>query len=317
MTYPTEMTESERYLFDLNGYLIIRNVLSPDEIAECHAAIDKHVNDAIPRSDTTLRNAIEGSPMYGSGPPRLDLGGIFEWGEVESRVFKSVLAHPRLVPLFHGLLGKGYRLDHIPFVLMNNKGGEGFSLHGGTVDCSSGEYNSNLAYTCHNGSIKTNLLGCNVMLVDHNPGDGGFCVVPGSHKSNFKMPPGMVDGLTHSEYIVQPATKAGDVVLFSEGTVHGAMGWMSDTQRRCALYRFAPATMSYGRSYFQGDGSDNTKWPTKFYDDLSDAQKAVLEPPYANRLDRPNIREDGSVEITQRSERKRQHDQEVFKTKYF
>ena len=214
-----------------------------------------------------------------------------------------------------------YRLDHIvlivPFVLMNNKGGEGFSLHGGTVDCSSGEYNSNLAYTCHNGSIRSNLLGCNVMLVDHNPGDGGFCVVPGSHKSNFKMPPGMVDGLTHSEYIVQPATKAGDVVLFSEGTVHGAMGWMSDTQRRCALYRFAPATMSYGRSYFQGDGSDNTKWPTKFYDDLSDAQKAVLEPPYANRLDRPNIREDGSVEITQRSERKRQHDQEVFKTKYF
>ena len=25
------------------------------------------------------------------------------------------------------------------------------------------------------------------MLTDHNPGDGGFCVVPGSHKSNFKM----------------------------------------------------------------------------------------------------------------------------------
>ena len=54
------------------------------------------------------------------------------------------------------------------------------------------------------------------MLVDHNPGDGGFCVVPGSHKSNFKMPEGMVDGITHSEYIQQPATKAGDVVLFSE-----------------------------------------------------------------------------------------------------
>ncbi len=43
------------------------------------------------------------------------------------------------------------------------------------------------------------------------------------------MPQGMVDGLTHAEYILQPATKAGDVVLFSEGTVHGAMGWTSDT----------------------------------------------------------------------------------------
>ena len=82
---------------------------------------------------------------------------------IDSRIFKSILAHPRLMPLFHELLGKGYRLDHLPFVLMNNKGGEGFSLHGGTVDCVSGEYNSNLAYTCHNGSIRSNLLGCNIM----------------------------------------------------------------------------------------------------------------------------------------------------------
>lgn len=317
------MSESERYLFDLNGYIIVRNVLTPDEIAAAHAAIDHRIDEAVPRSDPALRNAVEGSPMYGTGPPRLDLGGIFEWSTIESRVFKSVLAHPRLVPLFHGLLGKGYRLDHIPFVLMNNKGGEGFQLHGGTVDCVSGEYNSNLAYSCHNGSVRSNLLGCNVMLVDHDPGHGGFCVVPGSHKSNFKMPPGMVDGLANSECIVQPATKAGDVVLFSEGTVHGAMGWNSDVQRRCALYRFAPAAMGYGRSYFRGDagvnegGGGSTSWPSKFYDGLNDAQRAVLEPPYANRLDRPNINEDGSVEVTRRGDRKKRHDRDVFKTKYF
>jgi hypothetical protein len=53
------------------------------------------------------------------------------------------------------------------------------------------------------------------------------------------------------------------------------------------------------------------------YDDLTDAQRAVLEPPYANRLDRPNINVDGSVKITTRSERKKQHDREVFGTKYF
>jgi hypothetical protein len=99
--------------------------------------------------------------------------------------------------------------------------------------------------------------------------------------------------------------------------VHGAMGWTSDTQRRCALYRFAPSTMAYGRSYFQGDVSKSTSWPAKFYDNLNDAQLSVLQPPYANRLDRPNIKKDGSVEVTQRSERKRRHDNDVFKTKYF
>ena len=61
----------------------------------------------------------------------------------------------------------------------------------------------------------------------------------------------------------------------------------------------------------------STMWPTKFYDGLDDAQRAVLEPPYANRLDRPNILEDGTVEITRRGDRKRQHNREGFKTKYF
>ena len=130
----------------------------------------------------------------------------------------------------------------------------------------------------------------------------------------------MVDGEAHSEFIVQPVTKAGDVVLFSEGTVHGALPWTNpERQRRACLYRFAPATMSYGRSYFghKGSNGNGNGWPTKMYEGLTEAERAVLEPPYANRLDRPNIKQDGSVELTQRSQRKRQHDQDVFGTKYF
>ena len=313
ISYHIEMTESERYLFDLNGYIIIRNVLTSEEIYEVNAIIDKHQEGMIERKETELRNAIEGTKFYGSGPGRKDLGGVLEWGP-DSKIFKSILAHPRLVPLFHGILGKGYRMDHLPFIIAQDKGAEGFQLHGGTVDCNSGEYNPELAYTCHNGNIRSALLGCNVMLTDHDPGFGGFCVVPGSHKSNFKMPPGMVDGEQHSEFIQQPATKAGDVVLFSEGTVHGAMAWTQEKQRRVCLYRFSPATNVYGRSYF----SDGGKWPEKMYDDLNDAQMAVLEPPYANRLDRPEILEDcENVQYSSRNVRKKQHDRELFGTKYF
>lgn len=308
------MSDDQRYLFDLNGYIIVRNVLTTEEIWSANAAIDTHRSEMIDRSPVALRNAKPGTGMYGSGPPRQDLGGVFEWGS-DSAVFKSILAHPKLVPLFHGVLGKGYRMDHAPFIIAGNKGAEGFQLHGGTIDCVSGEYSHHLAYTCVNGSVRSSLLGCNVMLVDHDEGYGGFCVVPGSHKSNFKMPEGMVDGEAYSEYIVQPKTKAGDVVLFAEGTVHGALPWQAETQRRCCLYRFAPATNSYGRSYLDDDNGKS--WPKKMYDDLSDAERSVLEPPYANRLDRPNIKDDGSVTITTRSNEKKAHDKAVFGTKYF
>jgi hypothetical protein len=128
------------------------------------------------------------------------------------------------------------------------------------------------------------------------------------------MPQGMVDGESYAEYIIQPETKAGDVVLFSEGTVHGAKAWTSNRERRTCLYRFSPATNVYGRSYFGNEGGG---WPPAMYDGLSPAERAVLEPPYANRLDRPNINADGSIEIISRSEKKKAHDQNVFKSKYF
>jgi len=314
MEYPLEMTEDERYLFDLNGYIIVRGVLTAEEVKECNDAIDRRESQMIERKDAALRNAVKGTALYGSGPGRKDLGRVLEWGE-DSKAFKSILAHPRLLPLFHGILGKGYRMDHLPFVIAQDRGAEGFQLHGGTIDCTSGEYNSYLAYNCHQGIIRSALLGCNVMLTDHDAGDGGFCVVPGSHKSNFKMPDGMVNGDKYQEYIIQPSTKAGDVVLFSEGTVHGAASWCAEHQRRVCLYRFSPSTNVYGRSYFGHDGGG---WPKEIYDGgLTDAQAAVLEPPYANRLDRPIIQEDGEIEVSSRNERKKQHDKDLFGTKYF
>lgn len=311
----TDWDDDAKYLFDLNGFIIVRNVLSSEEVKAANAAINRHEDQFIERSDPSLRNAVEGTALYGSGPGRKDLGRVLEWGTEDSKVFKSILAHERLLPFYHGLLGKGYRMDHLPFVIRQDMGGEGFQLHGGTIDCSSGEYNPFLAYSCNQGKLHNALLGANVILEDHNPGDGGFCVVPGSHKSNFKMPKGMLNGDMHSEFIMQPATNAGDVVLFSEGTVHGAMAWTPrDRQRRTCLFRFAPATNAYGRSYFGHEGGG---WPTAIYDDLDEAQRSVLEPPYANRLDRPNILEDRSIEITTRNDRKKQHDRDVFGTRYF
>jgi len=312
--YPLEMSEAEKYLFDLNGYLIVRGVLTADEVKEANRVIDNHVDEMVERKDGALRNTVENTKFSGTGPGRMDLGRALEWGKEESKVFQSILAHPRLVPIFRGILGPGYRMDHLPIILAQNIGSEGFQLHGGTIDCSSGEYNPELAYTCLHGTIRSALLGCNVILVDHNAGDGGFCIVPGSHKSNFKMPKGMVDGELYEEYIIQPTTKAGDVILFSEGTVHGAKSWTSNQQRRTCLYRFSPSTNVYGRSYFGHEGGG---WPIQMYDGLTDAQKAVLEPPYANRLDRPIIQPDGSIEISSRNPRKKQHDADVFGTKYF
>ncbi|GMI10729.1 hypothetical protein TrVE_jg2357 [Triparma verrucosa] len=151
--------DTERYLFDLNGYIVIKNVFSKEEIKKANDAIDAHFEEVVKeRLNPSIRNTLPNSGMADSDPSRgrIDVGHILSWRETD--LFKSVLDHPKLVPFYHEFLGKGYRMDHMPFVIAQNKGSEGFSLHGGTIDVSSGAYNYFLAYSCQQGIIRNSLI---------------------------------------------------------------------------------------------------------------------------------------------------------------
>lgn len=306
------MTSTERFFFDLNGFLVVRGVLSADEVAAANAAIDAHAVDIKERTLPGLRNTKAGSALRGedNAPGRCDLGGMLGWSRPHCDAFRSLLAHPRLIPYLVDLLGAGYRLDHLPLLISQKRGSEGFHLHGGPLT-SSGDLNQTLQYRCFNGKIFNTLLAMSVQLTDHNAGDGGFCVVRGSHKMNFPVPDSFMHGESAQEHLHQPVTRAGDVVFFSEATVHGALPWQASHERRVMLYRFAPATMAYGRSYYP-------QWPASMLEELSPVQRAVLEPPYAERLDRPIVRADSDAPVvTGRSSEKRKFDEAVFGTNYF
>jgi len=310
----------DRFNFDLNGFIVLRGVLSESEVAAANKAIDENQHQLAERKGA-LRNTKSNTPLSGDGSTgRRDLSGMLGWPEGQREVFRNILAHPRLVPYYTALLGAGYRMDHLPLLITSETGAEGFSLHGGPLG-GDGSFNPTLQYRCVGGQMWNTLLAVSVVLVDHNEGDGGFCVVRGSHKLNFPVPPDMATGEALSENVFQPVTRAGDVVLFSEATVHGALPWTADRQRRIALYRFAPPTMAYGRSY-------TPSWPQSMLDGCTPEQLAVLEPPYAIRLDRPMVvpagaedDEEGAegvkIEVKSRAAAKKEFDREVFQTEYF
>lgn len=307
-----QFTYEQRYLFDLNGFLVVRNVLSKSEIEAANAAFDEHVDKAAERQGI-LRNTRLKSPLSAKGN-RLDLAGMLSWEPPYRDVFRSLLVHPGLVPALTALLGPGYRMDHMPLGLVQNPGSEGFALHGGPLS-SEGRFNPTLQYRCVAGDIFNSLLAMSVVLSDHGAGDGGFCVVRGSHKSNFPIPRDFIDGGGDLgvEHLHQPVTKAGDVIFFSEATVHGALPWRAEHQRRVCLYRFAPATVSYGRAY-------SPDWPEDMLDGMTVAQRAILEPPYAGRLDRPIVTRGGDEEPdigAPRPQVKKSFDLRVFGQKYF
>jgi hypothetical protein len=220
------------------------------------------------------------------------------------------------VPYLNLLVGEGYRLDHSPLVIAQERGSEGFSLHGGNVDAR-GRHVPQLQYTCAHGDIVNSLVAVSFQLTDAGSGDGGFCVVRGSHKMSFPPSEAMMSGLD-SEFletcVEQPETRAGDVVIFSEATVHGALPWTAEHQRRIALYRFAPANLAFARGYAEG-------WPESHTEGMTPAQLAVMQKPFHPTYDRSVLRvdADGQVQVVvnARSEAKKSFDRLVFGTTYF
>eukprot|EP00854_Cymbomonas_tetramitiformis_P027460 gene27460-33864_t len=107
------MTPAEKYLFDLNGYVVVKNVLTPEELGLCNKK----------------SSALGGDGSTG----RADLGGLLEWPIAESKTFRSILNHERLMPYYNALCGEGYRMDHMPLLITQQPGAEGFTFHGGAT----------------------------------------------------------------------------------------------------------------------------------------------------------------------------------------
>lgn len=191
----TGLSPAAKYLFDLNGYLILRNVLSPEMIDAANEAIDTYESTELHERSGKLRTSAlygrESENLKGDGSTgRKDMGGMLGWPKPHCEPFRDMLCHPAVVPALIELLGVGYRLDHSPLLISMTKGAEGHTLHGGAIT-EAGEPAWPLAYEYRNGHMRNQLLTVCMQLKDAGPGDGGFCVVPGSHKSNFPVPPAM------------------------------------------------------------------------------------------------------------------------------
>eukprot|EP00941_MAST-03F_sp_MAST-3F-sp1_P005789 g5789.t1 len=314
----------DKYLFDTNGYIVLRGVFSSEFVNRANSAIDERIaaGDLHERKGKLRTSGLygrESGPLQGDGVTgRADMGGMLGWDGPGREPFREVLAHPRLAPALNDMLGTGYRLDHSPLLLTMEKGADGHTMHGGAIT-ESGDPAWPIAYYCRNGHIRTELLTVCVQLSEAPEGAGGFCAVPGSHKSNFPVPPAFADLSEHEEHVRQPVLSPGDVLLFTEALLHGTLPWLANHQRRTCIYRFAPAGSAYGRGY-------NPMWPESFTDGMSEEQLATMEAPYHTRMSRKSIRtqvdnngtESCEVVIPEpREDFKVEFDEQVFKTKYF
>ena len=265
------MTDDEKYLFDINGYLVVRDALPAEDVALANAAIDRHAGEIRERvGEDSLSGdseALRGSTGRG------DLAGALSWEEPYGRPFRDMLVNRKVVPYLHELLGPGFRLDHNLGIITMRRGAEGHVLHG-----SSGPgFDRHQYYIVRDGKMHNGLTVVAFQLTDINPGDGGLCLVPGSHKGNFPCPAALRHGEAYQEFVRQITCRAGDCVIFTEAVTHGTLPWTAAHQRRTALFRFSPGNLAYVPH----------AWPAEMLALMTPEQRLVMEPPYHSRLDRP------------------------------
>lgn len=202
------------YCFDTVGVTILRNVVPVTKIEVLKTLLNNNWPNGLPWKF-----------------PFLHLGHEF-W---------EILSHPSLIALSKSYTGDHFRLDHAFGVTSN---GAIPQLHGGPQSSQLSCF-----YLPLNNGQKLGLvsqLNFGLCVQGQSPATGGFCYIPGSHKATDPR-----DGRTilkelykyefNHHSITVPTLNPGDVVMFSEGLIHGDTGWkVAGTCRIQLYYRINP-----------------------------------------------------------------------------
>ena len=244
--------ELQQYLFDLQGYLVIENALSSDEVATLNRLIDER-NLPPPEESTRFGSAptlasslVKRESAVPESMAKTDKAapvgsGFLGWG----KAFCDLLDHPAIMPVLRMRLGDAFRLDRL-YGMNMSKGMSYGGLHadyGATApqsDLSPGEY-----YAFRSNQIYEGFIVVAWSLSDAGGKHGGFCCIPGSHKSNYKLPRQIKDDHDRSPAVVMPEMPAGSVILFTEALTHGTATWHAEHKRRALLYKYCVSHLTW------------------------------------------------------------------------
>jgi hypothetical protein len=237
-----QISKIDKYLFDLNGFIVIENALNRSEVKACNKIIDK--------LKKLKHNEWEGyvhGHNYG-GKEGLNLQQIYEAG----KPFEKLIDHPSWIDHMLEFVGGDGTFDHqhgplfIDENFVNVRGpGDAIGIHSGNHEGTQRGH-----YRYENGKMHSGQVNILVALTDIGKGDGGTVVIPASHKANFKHPEfdqnRMLKGgkVSHAAFMTgakEVYLKQGDALLFVDSLCHGSAKRANKGERRVVIYRYGPS----------------------------------------------------------------------------
>ena len=187
------------YEIDLYGFTIVKEVLTPDEVAS--------LTEALIRSEQEVGETrpAPGACLHVANLPILN------------PIFFPVIDHPRVLPLLEHYLG--------PHLILG-------SLNSRIVRPGDDEQGFHSDIPVEMLNMDTPVMMNTVWILDDfSPATGGTRIVPGTHKSGMGHPP---DGF-EVKHVCQPTASAGSVLVFNGQCWH-AGGANHSEHNRHALF---------------------------------------------------------------------------------
>lgn len=266
------MHQHEKYLFDLRGYIVVKNALSTEQIADLSERVESQREGSHKKpefgSDRTIFRDEDTAAW--SSPSLLEWAGTYI----------DLIDLPTIKPYLETLLGTNYRLDHDYLKIDSAKSDRKLYLHGGGQGAGDDATlvgptdGGQCYYRYNNGKFYNGLIAVAFELDDVIPGSGGFACIPGSHKANFALPKEWQISKQQRkipDIVNRVAASAGDAIIFTEACLHGTVPWEGDGERRTIFYKYCPHAVAWGPCYYNADN----------YGDLTESQRGMLMPPSA------------------------------------
>jgi hypothetical protein len=223
-------TEMEEYLFDLRGYLVLKNAVDKAHLEELNATLDTYL-DLEPDN-------WRGWVYRANHSPVRHLHNIFEMGEA----FERLIDQPAWMDHLNRFVGgdDGLYIDE-SFLDVRGKGGA-TRIHSGAH-----KRRIRTQFRYHNNAFRCGQINILFALNDVGLGDGATMVIPGSHKSNLIHPAiedrqggGTERSLDNVKEAVQVQLEAGDAAFFVDCLAHGSSERVNEGERRIAIIRYGP-----------------------------------------------------------------------------
>jgi len=265
---PRTPSALDDYLFDLRGYLILKNAVEPELLDALNKAFDHFP-------------PLEPGQWWGNAQRRdytqetgFELHNCVEVGES----FERLIDHPGWINYLRRYCGEQ---DSYVQGLFIDEAIASIRRSGGHHPVHSGGFHGALrgAYHYTNGVFRCGQCNILLALTDVHEGDGPTMAVPGSHKSNFPHPLqgdyARGDRMDHLEGAVPLYLDKGDALLFVDGLMHGGSSrTKGEGERRITIYRYGPlwAATRFGYEYSPA-----------LLDRLTPERRKILQPMPPNR----------------------------------